>query len=129
MLDADTLDRLALRAQGLAGLTLGAADFDDRDDIPVLKERFRTFSAVLKATSENLITLQRADDTQVFGQEIFGQERFGLRRGAAMEGYPDAQRGLFESLGLYDDADGGSSIWPRSRVSNWLESRHAAGRL
>jgi hypothetical protein len=128
ILDADTLDELGRRAEALAAMNLGASSLDDRAIIPVLEARFRKFSAVLKATSENLAILERANGQEIFGQEIFGQERFGMRRGTAMEGYPAAQRGLFESLGLYDDADGGSSIWPRAASTSGFSNRHAAGR-
>lgn len=127
VLDADALDRLGRRAEALAALNLGASSVNDRAVIPVLEARFRLFSKVLKATSENLTTLERADGKEIFGQEVFGQERFGLRRGAAMENYPAAQRGLFESLGLYDDADGGSSIWPRAGVASITSGKRTAG--
>lgn len=128
ILDADVLENLGQRAGALAALNLGGAAVDAKNMVPLLTSKIRTFSAVLQATSENLVTLQRAD-----GHEVFGQARLGTDEGTAFEGYAAAQRGvfegfgqerfarregqggLFESLGLYDDSEGRRSIWPRAQ--------------
>ena len=76
----------------------------------LLKSRLGGFAAILKATGENLATLQRAEDQERFGGEWGGR---GERLNATS--YQGPPWGLFESFGLYNDAAGTMSIWPRAK--------------
>jgi len=73
--------------------------------VPVLEARFRVFAALLKATGENLATLQRAESHDPLNTETYYAGRLG---------HGVAPRGLFESFGMYDDGDVNSSLWPMS---------------
>jgi hypothetical protein len=107
-LDAPALEELGRKAEALATLNLGASGVKDQAIVPVLEARFRVFAALLKATGENLATLQRAEARDPLNTQTYG------RRGYEQELAP---RGLFESFGMYDDADVNGSIWPVNPVS------------
>jgi hypothetical protein len=101
-LDADALEEFSRKAETLSAFDLGGAGVRDAALIPVLEARYRVFAALLKATGENLATLQRAEaqDSMV---------NIGYARTMA-------PRGLFESFGMYDEADINQSIWPLDRT-------------
>jgi hypothetical protein len=102
-LDAKALEDLGRKAESLSTFNLGGAGVRDTALIPVLEARYRVFAALLKATGENLATLQRAEAQDSMADGGYTQSL--------------APRGLFESFGMYDEADVNRSIWPVDRLA------------
>jgi hypothetical protein len=133
-LDAAALEELGSRAEALAALNLGDAGVSSQAMVPVLEHRFRLFSALLKATGDNLATLRRAESQQSFGppafaDRTFGRQSFGATETLSLNGY-DAEHGLpprslFESFGLYSEEQATESIWPRGRRAQQQARRDA----
>jgi hypothetical protein len=124
-LDAGALEERGRRAEAMAALNLGGAGVSSRAMVAVLEARFRLFTALLKATEDNLATLRRAETQESFGAESFGRQGFGASGALPLNGYA-APRGLFESLGLYGEEEAVDSIWPRGRVA---QARARANRV
>ena len=115
VLDSDALEQLAERAQSISVMSQGLG-VDGKKAMPGLAKRVRSLDALLRLTSENLATLERAS-----GHGHFGQEAFGYSFGPGTVGDEpqrethSAPMGLFQSFGLYGDASGTTSLWPRER--------------
>ncbi len=137
-LDAAALEELGRHAEALAGLDLGNAGVTSRAMVPVLEHRFRLFAALLKATGDNLATLQRAEAQNSPVGPPFGDPRVGMQAFRPGESLPQhgyerprgvPPRGLFESFGLYSEEEADASIWPRGRIAQARERRKAASAL
>jgi hypothetical protein len=117
-LDAEALEEIGRRAGTLAH---GGAGTSSGAMVPVLEHRFRLFAALLRATGDNLATLRRAKSRQSYGAESFGRQSFGANEALPLNGYGSPRalpaRGLFESFGLYSEAEADASIWPRGRMA------------
>ncbi len=128
-LDAAVLEELTGRAQALSELDLGGAGVNSGAMTPVLEHKFRLFSALLKATGDNLATLRRAESQQSsevrsLGDRSFGRQGFGANDALPLKGY-GPPRGLFESFGLYSEEGAVDSIWPRGRMEQARSRRDA----
>jgi hypothetical protein len=102
-LDADALEELGRKAKTLSAFDLGGAGVRDEALTPVLEARYRVFAALLKATGENLATLQRAEALESMTDAGYARTMPSL--------------GLFESFRMYDEADINRSIWPVDRTA------------
>jgi hypothetical protein len=110
-LDAETLEALNRKAATLQGMALGGLGSKGFAGAAELEARVRVFAAMVKASRENLTILERAGSQKTLSQKQYGQHAFGIEHELA---FPDKTpaAGLFQSFGLYNDADAGGSIWP-----------------
>ena len=82
-LQADVLEELRKRANGLVDLSAGCAGWRGRAISPRIQARLADFAGLLKASRENLEALERASCRDAGGFEPYG---------------------FFERIGLYEDS-------------------------